>query len=94
MTGDEWTWEFRPTAADSFDGLDPEIQRRIVEKLDEIVANEWREPSDYVEPLSGMPHGKIRVGEYRLGANADREEQTVVVYDVQHRSGAYDADDD
>lgn len=94
MTSEGWIWELRPTAAASFDGLESEVQRRIVEKFDDIVTDEWRDPGEYVEPLSGMPHGKIRVGEYRLGARADREDSTLIVYDVEHRSGAYDADDD
>jgi len=94
MTSEDWTWEFRPSAADAFAGLDGDVQERIVSKLDDIVADEWRDPPDYVEPLAGQPHGKVRVGSYRLGALADREAGSLVVYDIEHRSGAYTADDD
>jgi hypothetical protein len=63
MTSDAWTWEFRPPAADAFESFDSHLQRRIVSKLDEIVADEWRDLHEHIEPLSGMPHGKLRVGD-------------------------------
>lgn len=91
---DGWTWELRPPAAQAFEGLDASIQRRIVSKLDEIVTDEWRDPPEYIEPLSGVPHGKIRIGDFRLGANADRGREVVVIYDIEHRSGAYRPGDD
>lgn len=93
MASSDWSWEFRPTAAAAFEDLDGAMQERIVAKLEAIIADEWRAPHEYVEPLTGVPHGKIRVGEYRLGAAADRERATLVVYDIEHRSGAYTADD-
>jgi hypothetical protein len=58
---DDWTWEFRPPAARAFEELDTPIQQRIVSKLDDIVTDEWRDPPEYIEPLSGVPHGKIVV---------------------------------
>ena len=91
---DDWTWEFRPPAERAFEGLDTTIQRRIVSKLDEIVTDKWRDPPEYIEPLSGVPHGKIRIGDFRLGASADRDRRTAVVYDIEHRSGAYRPGDD
>jgi len=91
---DDWTWEFRPPAERAFEGLDTTIQRRIVSKLDEIVTDKWRDPPEYIEPLSGVPHGKIRIGDFRLGASADRDRRTVVIYDIEHRSGAYRPGDD
>jgi mRNA-degrading endonuclease RelE of RelBE toxin-antitoxin system len=91
---DDWTWEFRPPAAQAFEDLDGTIQRRIVSKLDDIVTDEWRDPPEYIEPLSGVPHGKIRIGDFRLGAAADRDRGVVVIYDIEHRSGAYRPGDD
>jgi len=93
-TPDDWTWEFRPPAVRTFENLDTPIQRRIVSKLDEIVTDEWRDPPAYIEPLSGVPHGKIRIGDFRLGADADRESKTLRIYDIEHRSGAYRPGDD
>ena len=95
MTRSEaWAWEFRPPAARTFENLDTTVQRRIASKLDEIVTDEWRDPPAYLEPLSGQPHGKIRIGDFRLGALADRERTTLVIYDIEHRSSAYRPGDD
>ncbi|MDB2282452.1 type II toxin-antitoxin system RelE/ParE family toxin [Halorubrum ezzemoulense] len=57
-------------------------------------SDEWRDTPAHVEPLSGVPHGKIRIGDFRLGAGADRESKTLYIYDIEHRSGAYRPDDD
>ena len=93
-TSDDWTWEFRERARDAFEDLGTDTQRRIVSKLDEIVSDEWRAPNEYVEPLTGTPHGKIRVGDYRLGARADRETEVSLIFSIEHRSGAYEPGDD
>lgn len=94
MTGSTWTWELRDRAIDQFDALDADLQGRIADKLDDIVTDEWRDPHEYVEPLQGVPHGKIRVGEYRLGARASSDTQTLAIFSIEHRSGADTADDD
>jgi mRNA interferase RelE/StbE len=93
-TSEEWDWEFRPKATARFEELDSQTQQRIVDKLDEIVTDEWRAPDEHIEPLSGIPHGKIQVGDFRLGADADRDRQMLVIYDIEHRSGAYKPGDD
>lgn len=51
---DDWDWEFSPRADDQFARLDRATQERIVSKLDEIVASEWRDPADYLEPLTNL----------------------------------------
>lgn len=94
MTSDGWSWQFSKRAHREFESLDPHVQERITSKLDDIVNDEWRDPTDHVEPLSGVPHGKLRVGAYRLGVDADRKTATVTVYTVEHRSGAYTPGDD
>ncbi|KMT45609.1 hypothetical protein EL22_28840 [Halostagnicola sp. A56] len=67
MRSDEdWTWKFTPHAADQFAGLDPHVQDRIVTKLDEVVDSEWRDPSDFLEPLTGGPFSKLRIGQSPL----------------------------
>lgn len=50
---DEWDWVLSPRADDQFETLDDEAQERIASKLDEVVSSEWREPGDYLEPLTG-----------------------------------------
>ena len=66
VSEDDWTWKFTPQAVNQFDSLDPHIQDRIVSKLDEVVESEWRDPDEFLEPLTGGPFSKLRVGQYRL----------------------------
>ncbi|WP_256302018.1 type II toxin-antitoxin system RelE family toxin [Haloarchaeobius salinus] len=82
-----------PQAAAQFDRQDSHIQDRIVSKLDEVVESEWREPVDYLEPLTGGPFDKLRVGQYRLACVLNRQDQVLEVHRIEHRSGAYTADD-
>lgn len=89
----EWTWNFAPRAVDHFDNLDPHVQDRLVSKLDEVVTAEWRDPADYLEPLTGGPFEKLRVGQYRLACVLDHDARTLEVHRIEHRSGAYTADD-
>jgi len=93
MPGENWTWTFAPAAADQFDALDDHGRDRIVSKLDEVVADEWRDPGDYLEPLTGGPFEKLRVGQYRLACVLDRTALVLEVHRIEHRSGAYTADD-
>lgn len=90
---DEWTWAFSPRATAQFDGLDAHVQDRIGTKLDEIVSSEWRDPDDFLEPLTGGPFDKLRIGQFRLACVLDHDERVVEVHRIEHRSGAYTADD-
>lgn len=89
----DWTWKFAPRAADQFEGLEGHAQDRIVTKLDEVVGAEWRDPGEYLEPLTGGPFEKLRVGQYRLACVLDRDGTVLEVHRIEHRSGAYTADD-
>ncbi len=89
----DWTWSFSPRAADQFAALDAHVQDRLVSKLDEIVSSPWREPAEFLEPLTGGPFSKLRVGQYRLACTLDHENAVLEVHRIEHRSGAYTADD-
>jgi len=89
----DWTWKLTPPAADQFEDLDPHVQDRIVSKLDDVVDSEWREPDDFVEPLTGGPFSKLRVGQYRLACVLTYEMSVLEIHRIEHRSGAYTADD-
>jgi mRNA-degrading endonuclease RelE of RelBE toxin-antitoxin system len=91
--GEDWTWKFASRAAGQFDGLDAHAQDRIVSKLDEVVTSEWRDPSDYLDPLTGGPFEKLRIGQYRLACVLDHQAGAIEVHRIEHRSGAYTADD-
>jgi mRNA-degrading endonuclease RelE of RelBE toxin-antitoxin system len=92
---DDWSWELTDTADRQFGSLDEYARERIASKLDEIVDDQWREPSDYLEPLQGAPHQKLRIGPFRLGCRTDREKKILYVLRIRKRGGdAYRSDDD
>ena len=74
---DGWTWKFTPRGADQFESLDTHLQDRIVSKLDGVVESEWRDPDEFLEPLTGGPFSKLRVGQYRLACILDRSESVL-----------------
>ena len=74
--------------------MDTHGQDRITDKLDEIVNDQWRMPGDYLEPLTGVPHSKLRIGQFRLGADCNHDEKTLDIYTIEPRSGAYKPGDD
>ena len=90
----EWDWELTDTAKRDFERLDQYARDRITSKLDEIVADEWRAPQDYLDPLAGVPHSKIRIGQFRLGCRADRQGEILYVLRIRKRGAdAYRSDD-
>jgi len=94
MSDGDWTWVFYERAQRHFDQLDAHAQDRITSKLDEIVTDEWRAPNDYLEPLTGAPHEKLRIGQFRLGCDTDYEKKTLEIYTIERRGGAYQPGDD
>ena len=73
MSNEEWTWQLRRPA------------KRTYDKLDEIVTDRWREPGDYLEPLTGAPHSKLRIGQFRLGTECDHDKNILDVYTIEQR---------
>ena len=69
MSEGSWTWQFRTPAKRTYDALDEHAQNRITDKLDEIVNDQWPDPDDYLEPVTGAPYSKLRIGQFRLGAD-------------------------
>lgn len=90
---EEWDWVLSPRADDQFAQLNDETQERIVSKLDEVVSSEWRDPAEFLEPLTGSPFQKLRVGGYRLGCRLDHDDRILRVESIRKREGAYSGDD-
>lgn len=90
---DEWDWTFSPRAESQFAELTADDQQRIIDKLDDVVGSEWREPGDFLEPLTNSPFQKLRVGSYRLGCRLRRDSKLLRVESVRKREGAYKGDD-
>ena len=92
--GDRWDWHLTDRARRDLGRLDEEEQNQILAKLDEVIADEWRNPPDYLKPLEGGPHKKLRVGQFRLGCRADRSQKVLFVHRIKKRGGdAYRGDD-
>lgn len=72
--GDDWDWQLSPRAENQFSQLDAEMQSRISSKLDDVVSSEWRDPDEFLDPLTNSPFQKLRVGGYRLGCRLSRED--------------------
>ena len=89
-----WDWELTDRTKRELGNLDEYAQERIVSKLDEIVDDPWREPTDYIEPVQGSPNSKLRIGQFRLGCRLDHTEQVLYVARIRKRGGdAYRSDD-
>jgi len=81
--------EFRPRAAQDFDNLDQFVADRVLKKLRWLAENF---DSVKPEPLTGAFSGlfKLRVGDYRVIYQADREKKVLTVQLVGHRREIYD----
>ncbi|WP_247010812.1 type II toxin-antitoxin system RelE family toxin [Halorientalis litorea] len=73
-------------ARDRLSDLETEIQERIKDALREL------NPDRDLSRLSGEDVYKLRVGDYRVIADWDREEGKVYVLTVGHRRNIYDRD--
>ncbi len=80
--------EFRPRAAQDFDKLDQITAARVLKKLRWLAENF---DSIRPEPLAGRLVGffKLRVGDYRVIYQPDREKQVLTVRLVGHRREIY-----
>ena len=88
---EEWTWELSKRAADGMETLDAVTQQRVLDKLDTVVSDEFRDPPKFAKPLSGLkPWQSLRIGDYRAIVRFDRDERMVQVGAVGHRSSIYD----
>jgi mRNA interferase RelE/StbE len=82
-----YTWEFTIEATKDFKKLTPEIQKRIVKKLDYFVNS--GQPLKFAESLINYEIGqyRFRVGDYRI--IFDLEGEVIVVLTLGHRKEIY-----
>lgn len=83
-----WSVEFMPEAYRAIRKLDPEVAKRIVERLMWLAEHVYEVVH---QPLRGEWAGcfKLRVGEWRVIYALERETQTIVVHLIGHRSSIY-----
>ncbi|MFB6284094.1 MAG: type II toxin-antitoxin system RelE/ParE family toxin [Halobacteria archaeon] len=87
---EEWTYRFTERARNELRTLDDQTARRIVEKLEDIVDSEFREPTEWLESLENLPHHKLRIGEYRAITLVIRDNKVLEIHAVGHRRNIYD----
>jgi len=91
MSEEGWRWELSERAAEGMEVLDADTQQRVLDKLDDVVTNEFRDPPDFAKPLTGAkPWQSLRVGDYRAIVRFDRDNRVMQVGAVGHRSSIYD----
>jgi len=78
--------EITPQAEEQLDDLDSDVRERVLRKLAE--AREWTDHR--LDPLSGWPYYKVRVGDYRVIVTWDRDDDRIVAEAVGHRRNVYD----
>lgn len=77
--------EFSEAAAENFNALDKPFQARIVKKLREIQSN----PEHYIKTLTYSPYDKIRIGDYRLLVEYNKQENRIYIRELDHRKRIY-----
>lgn len=73
------------TALDSLHALEAESRERIARKLEEIVDF----PEHYLDRLTGVPGYKLRVGDFRVIVDWDREADVLYVVEILERKRDY-----
>lgn len=77
--------ELTENAFDDLEGLDGESRERIVSKPESVAGF----PDHYLDPLTNFPGYKLRVGDFRVVVDWDRNEQVVYVVAVLERKHDY-----
>lgn len=81
--------EFRPRAVQDFEKLDQVVAARLLKKLRWLAENfESIKPESLTGPFSGLL--KLRVGDYRVIYQANRENKVLIVQLLGHRREVYD----
>lgn len=82
-----YTWEFTAEALKDFKKLTPEVQKRIIKKLEYFIAS--GQPLKFAESLINYEIGqyRFRIGDYRV--IFDIEGEKIVVLTLGHRKDIY-----
>lgn len=78
--------EYTEKSIEQLERLETDVAQRLIDKVDE--ATEWTEHR--LEPLTGWPYYKLRVGDYRAIVTWDRRRDLLQVEAVGHRRNVYD----
>jgi mRNA interferase RelE/StbE len=85
-----WNVEFSRTAKKQFGRIDRTWQRRILDYLEDVVAD-LDDPRSRGKALSGNRSGlwRYRIGDYRAICHITDSSLTILVLEIGHRSTVY-----
>jgi len=78
--------EYSDRAGRQLEELEHEIAERIVSKLDDVT---WK-PDHYLKRLQDSQYYRLRVGDYRVIIDWQRDDDVLFVRRVGHRRNIYD----
>ncbi len=73
-------------ASKQLKSLDRSIAKRIYEKVGQLCQN----PERYVEKLVRYPYYRLRIGDYRVILDIQKEVVRIMILKVGHRSNVYE----
>jgi mRNA interferase RelE/StbE len=83
---DRWVVILTPSARRDVRRLDRPVKRRVEEALDRLA----EDPAAVeLRKLKGRPESRLRVGDWRVLLELDRDERAIVVHHVLPRGRAY-----
>jgi mRNA-degrading endonuclease RelE of RelBE toxin-antitoxin system len=81
-----WSLQYTESARRDLRDLDHDVAQRVLRKLDAIKTNPLRS----MKRLKGTKDWRLRVGDWRIVAEADATGETLTVKRIQPRSLVYD----
>lgn len=88
MTGSGWRLRYTARAQRDLRNLDPPIRRRVIAALENLTADP--EASSGLRRLRGRPQSRLRVGDWRLLLELDRDQRAIEILRVLPRGRAYE----
>jgi mRNA interferase RelE/StbE len=86
--GGAWTPVYARRAEKDIAQLDAQVRRRVLLAVQRLIADP--DHATGVRKLSGRPEARLRVGDWRVIFETDRQSRTVIVHRVLPRGRAYD----
>jgi mRNA-degrading endonuclease RelE of RelBE toxin-antitoxin system len=87
MTDESWSIAFIPSGRKDLNRLDQQVRRRVYTALQRLAADP--DHTTGVRKLTGRSDSRLRVGDWRVSFETDRESRTVIVHRVLTRGRAY-----
>ncbi|PIU62699.1 cytotoxic translational repressor of toxin-antitoxin stability system [archaeon CG_4_10_14_0_2_um_filter_Archaea_38_6] len=76
---------FTKTAKEQLEKLENNMQKRIIAVIERIRIR----PGKFVKRLTGMPYYRLRVGNYRIILDIQKEKMMIIILMLGHRKNVY-----